>query len=173
MYIEIMRLVRMDRFSILSLCFVCFYKQTEKWPFDNYAPFPQVVFLSDGDAPVYHEYKVHLQLCLRTSRGHSSHFKWRVYAGAVSPHVSASRADSLSLTLIYLWNPSYLSLLVNDCISKLHQVFFLHAFYTDYMDYCIGRFWCIIFNGIALWLVVTRVVFLSLSLFFWLFIAFF
>lgn len=21
----------------------------------------------------------------------------------------------------------------------MHQVFFLHAFYTDYMDYCIGR----------------------------------
>lgn len=73
MYIEIVKLIRMDRFSILSLCFVRFYKRTEKWPFDNYAPFPQVVFSPDGDAPVYHEYKVHLQLCLRTSRGHSSH----------------------------------------------------------------------------------------------------
>lgn len=166
MYIEIVRLVRMDRFSILSLSFVCFYKRTEKWPFDNYAPFPQVVFLPDGDAPVYHEYKVHLQLCLRTSRGHSSHSSEECMQGLWAPMFRlAERTLTLFLTLIYLWNPSYLSLLVNDCISKLHQVFFLHAFYTDYTDYCIGRFWCIIFNGIALWPVVTRVVFLSLSLF--------
>lgn len=57
--------------------------------------------------------EVHLRLfCLRTCRGHSS--PWRetcVCRGLRAPPSPISRLAerTLSLTLIYLWNPSYLS----------------------------------------------------------------
>lgn len=128
MYIEIVRLVRMDRFSILSLCFVHFYKRTEKWPFDNYAPFPQVVFLPDGDAPVYHEYKVHLQLCLRTSRGHSSHTSEECMQGLWAPMFRlAERTLSLShlSTCEILHTSHYWSMTVSaNCIRCFFYMLF-------------------------------------------------
>lgn len=128
MYIEIVRLVRMDRISILSLCFVHFYKRTEKWPFDNYAPFPQVVFLPDGDAPVYHEYKVHLQLCLRTSRGHSSHTSEECMQGLWAPMFRlAERTLSLShlSTCEILHTSHYWSMTVSaNCIRCFFYMLF-------------------------------------------------
>ncbi len=39
MYIEIVKLVRMDRFSI-RLVVLYILQANRKWPFDNYAPFP-------------------------------------------------------------------------------------------------------------------------------------
>lgn len=38
-------------------------------------------------------------------------------------------------------------------VSATASGVFLHAFYTNYMNYCISRFWCII-NVIALKLIV-------------------
>lgn len=126
MYIEIVRLVRMDRFSILSLCFVRFYKRTEKWPFDNYAPFPQVVFSPDGDAPVYHEYKVHLQLCLRTSRGHSSHSSEVCMQGLWAPMFRlAERTLSHLSTCEILHTSHYWSMTVSaNCIRCFFYMLF-------------------------------------------------
>lgn len=75
----------------------------------------------------------------------------RVYAGVSGPpHLSTSRADSLSHS--YLPVKSFIPLITGQRLyQQTTSGVFLHAFYTDY---CIRRFRCIIFNVIALWLVV-------------------
>lgn len=83
----------------------------------------------------------------------------RVYAGVSGPplHPSTSRADSLSHS--YLPVKSFIPLITGQRLyQQTTSGVFLHAFYTDY---CISRFRCIIFNVIALWLVVLFVFFLS------------
>lgn len=81
--------------------------------------------------------------------------KW-VNAGARPPSLS----HQCRLPHTYLPVKSFIPLITGQWLyQQTASGVFLHAFYTDYMDYCISRFWCIIFYVIALKLVV-QVVFL-------------
>lgn len=81
--------------------------------------------------------------------------KW-VYAGARPPSLS----HQCRLPHTYLPVKSFIPLITGQWLyQQTASGVFLHAFYTDYMDSCISRFWCIIFYVIALKLVV-QVVFL-------------
>lgn len=59
------------------------------------------------DGSALHGYKCTSDICLRTCRGHSSHSSEVSVCRGLGPHPWVTSADFL--TLIYLWNPSYLS----------------------------------------------------------------
>lgn len=71
--------------------------------------FPHLVFnptfFWDGSA--LHGYKCTSNICLRICRGHRSHSSEVSVCRGLGPHPRVTSADFL--TLIYLWNPSYLS----------------------------------------------------------------
>lgn len=84
--------------------------------------------------------------------------------GPPLPHLSTSRADSLSHS--YLPVKSFIPLITGQRLyQQTTSGVFLHAFYTDY---CISRFRCIIFSVIALWLVVLFVLLFLVLFFFFL-----
>lgn len=87
--------------------------------------------------------------------------KW-VYAGAYAPPPFLSN-HQCGRSHTYLPVKSFIPLIIGQWLYQQTASggFFLHAFYTDYMDYCISRFWCIIFflNVITLKLVVTKLFF--------------
>lgn len=122
MYIEIVRLIWMGRFSIVFMFWMCFYFLRQKKKNGRFwllCSFPRTVFSPDGDVPVYNKYKVHLQLCLRTDRGHSSHSSEVCMQGRWAPMFRLAELSlSLSLSLTYLPVKSFIPLITGQWLYQ-------------------------------------------------------
>lgn len=132
--------VMFDKFAMLNWWWVLLCKETNN-------EFSHLVFNStSGMVSMNTSASLIFALELAETTVHMQ-MKW-VYAGALEP---PSLSQQCRLSHTYLPVKSFIPLITGQWLyQQTASGVFLHAFYTDYMDYCITRFWWIIFNVIAL-----------------------